>query len=330
MDRMNKSTPRLKQKIPNFFVFVFLILCIVGMGYAENRNPPKIKVITSVFPLMEFAQAVCGERGKVSLLLPPGAEIHTWRPRPSDMIKIAKSDVLIHIGAGLEPWLEDVLESVNNPRLHIFKAMDSVLPTESVEYKEHIPHEHQHIEGADGHRHDTIDPHIWLDFVIDQRIIDALVELFSQIEPGNSALFQRNGIAYKQKLQECDRRYREELARCKSRTFILGGHAAFGYMAQRYGLRQLSLYGVSPDSRPTPRQLVRIVDLAKEHDIDMIYFEVYVSDDLAKVIAEEVGAKTCVLNPASNLTPEQSKENLTFLEIMDHNLESLKKGLSCD
>ncbi len=311
-------------------VSFFQILFILGFCLGGCKAQTKIRVTASVFPLKEFAQAVCGERGEVSLLLPPGAEIHTWRPRPSDLIKISKSDVFIHIGADLEPWLNDVLKSINNPNLRILKASDSVLPIERVEHQPEIDHEEQHDEHAHEHTHGTLDPHIWLDFVIDQKIIDNIVELFSRMEPENSELFERNGAVYKQKLEEYDRRFREELGQCKNRTFILGGHAAFGYLARRYNLHQVSLYGVSPDSMPTPKQLVRVVKLAKQHQINVIYFEVYVSDDLAKVIAEEVGAKTLVLNPAANLTVEQTKANMTFLDIMNQNLASLKKGLSCD
>lgn len=311
-------------------VSFFQILFILGFCLGGCKAQTKIRVTASVFPLKEFAQAVCGERGEVSLLLPPGAEIHTWRPRPSDLIKISKSDVFIHIGADLEPWLNDVLKSINNPNLRILKASDSVLPIERVEHQPEIDHEEQHDEHAHEHTHGTLDPHIWLDFVIDQKIIDNIVELFSRMEPENSELFERNGAVYKQKLEEYDRRFREELGQCKNRTFILGGHAAFGYLARRYSLHQVSLYGVNPDSRPTPKQLVRVMELAKEHQINVIYFEVYVSDDLAKVIAEEVGAKTLVLNPAANLTVEQTKANMTFLDIMNQNLASLKKGLSCD
>ena len=316
--------------IRKILVSFFLSIFTIGFCLGDCKAQTKIKVIASVFPLMEFAQAVCGDRGEVSLLLPPGAEIHTWRPRPSDMIKISKSDVFIHIGAGLEPWLDDVLKSVNNRNLRILRASDSVLLMEKVEHQPEIDHEEQYDEHSHEHTHGTLDPHIWLDFIIDQRIIDSIVELFSRMEPEDSELFERNGAAYKQKLEECDRRFREELGKCKNRTFILGGHAAFGYLARRYSLQQVSLYGVSPDSRPTPKQLVRVVELAKQHQINVIYFEVYVSNDLAKVIAEELGAKTLVLNPGANLTVEQTKANMTFIDIMNQNLASLKKGFSCD
>lgn len=308
------------------FKILFMLWFCLGSGKAQT----KIKVTASVFPLKEFTQAVCGDRGEVSLLLPPGAEIHTWRPRPSDIIKISSSDLFVHVGAELEPWLDDVLKSVNNPNLRILKASESVMPMERVEHRAEIAHENHQDEHVRKHEHGTLDPHIWLDFSIDQRIIDSIVGMFSKIEPENSELFERNGTVYKQKLEECDRRFKTELSRCKSNTFILGGHAAFGYLARRYNLHQVSLYGVNPDSRPTPKQLVRVVELAKKHQISVIYFEVYVSDDLAKVIANEVGAKTLVLNPAANLTIEQIQANVSFLDIMSQNLENLKKGLSCE
>ena len=303
---------------------------MLGFYSGNSLAQTKVRVTVSVFPLMEFAQAVCGEWGEVSLLLPPGAEIHTWRPRPSDMIKVANSDVFIHIGADLEPWLEDVIKSVNNPNLRILRAIDSVPPTERVKNQQESREEDLFEEHAHEHTHGTLDPHIWLDFTIDQRIIDSIVELFSLMEPKNRELFEKNGASYKKKLEKYDRRFREELGHCDNRVFILGGHAAFGYLARRYNLHQISLYGLSPDSKPTPKELVRVVELAKEHQISVIYFEVYVSDDLAKVIADEVGAKTLVLNPAANLTVAQTKENMTFLDIMSQNLSSLKKGLSCE
>ncbi len=308
------------------FKILFMLWFCLGSGKAQA----KIKVTASVFPLKEFTQAVCGDRGEVSLLLPPGAEIHTWRPRPSDIIKISSSDLFVHVGAELEPWLDDVLKSVNNPNLRILKASESVMPMEKVELREEIAHEDHQDEHVREHEHGTLDPHIWLDFSIDQRIIDSIVGMFSKIEPENSELFERNGTVYKQKLEECDRRFKTELGRCKGNTFILGGHAAFGYLARRYNLHQVSLYGVNPDSRPTPKQLVRVVELAKKHQISVIYFEVFVSDDLAKVIADEVGAKTLVLNPAANLTIEQIQANVSFLDLMSQNLENLKKGLSCE
>ncbi len=302
---------------------------MLGCLFGDCEVRSRIKITTSVFPLWEFAKAVAGERGEVEFLLPPGAEIHTWRPRPSDILKITSSDVFVYIGADLEPWLDDVLKSVNNPNLHILKASDGIALMEREESRKETLHEDSHSGHEHEHIHGALDPHIWLDFAIDQKVIESIVSLLCQMEPENRSLFEGNGAAYKKKLEDIDRRFREDLGRCKGDTFILGGHAAFGYLARRYNLHQISLFGVNPNSSPTPKQLVRVVELAKKYHINVIYFEVYVSDDLARVIAEEVGAKTLVLNPAANLSKEQMNTGNTFLDIMEQNLMHLKEGLSC-
>ncbi|UCC41315.1 MAG: zinc ABC transporter substrate-binding protein [Candidatus Aminicenantes bacterium] len=278
----------------------------------------EINIVTSVFPLKEFAEAVCGDRGEVSLLLPPGAEIHTWKPRPSDIVRISSADIFIYIGRDLEPWLHGILRSVKNPKLRILEA------SQGISLMEEESHRHQHAD-----EHEAVDPHIWLDFEIDQIIIDKITAVLSEVHPEGSSIFKRNAGIYKEKLQKLDIKYREGLRSCVHRTFIIGGHAAFGYLARRYNLHQISLYGLSPDSKPTAKQLIEVIEEAKEHKIKTIYFEIAVSDDLTRVISEEIGARILVLNPGANLSKEQLRSGVTFFDIMEKNLESLKHGLIC-
>jgi len=301
-----------------FFLSLFLAFGLLGFQTLNLKASHKTKIITSVFPLKEFAETVCGDRGEVNLLIPPGAEIHTWKPRPSDIIRISSADVFIYIGQDLEPWLHDILESVRSEELRVLEA------SEGISLIEEESHEHPH-----GHEHAGVDPHIWLDFEIDQIIVDKIAAILSEVDPEGASVFWRNAGLYKKKLQQLDMKYREELNRCVHRTFILGGHAAFGYVARRYNLHQISLYGLSPDSKPTPKQLIEVVEQAKEHRTEAIFFEIAVSDELARVIAKEVGARTLVLNPGANLTKEQLKSGVTFFDIMNKNLESLKDGLIC-
>ncbi len=302
-----------------FFLRFFLILVIFGFQAQDLDAAKKIRVVTSVFPLLEFAGAVSGERGEVSLLLPPGAEIHTWRPRPSDIIRLSSADLFIYIGADLEPWLHDLLKSIRNPNLRVLEASRGI-PLVDEEGIVHNVHEHEH--GAH-------DPHIWLDFKNDQRIVDKIAAVLSEMDTEGSSVFKRNAFIYKEKLQRLDQKFKDGLMDCVHRTIILAGHGAFGYLARSYNLRQISLYGLSPDSRPTPKKLIEVVELAKKYGIKVIFFEIRVRDELAKVLAEEVGARTLVLNPGANLTKEQLKSEKTFFDIMEKNLENLKDGLIC-
>jgi len=316
--RLTKQST-LGKKIFMFFLSFFLILILFGFQAQNLDAAKKIRIVTSVFPLLEFAEAVSGKRGEVSLLLPPGAEIHTWQPRPSDIIRLSSADLFIYIGADLEPWLHDLLKSVRNPNLRVLEASRGI-PLIDEEGIVHNAHEHEH--GAH-------DPHIWLDFKNDQRIVGKIAAVLSEMDPKGSSIFKKNASAYKEKLRRLDQKFKDELKDCVHRTIILGGHAAFGYLARSYDLRQISLYGLSPDSSPTPKKLIDVVELAKKHRIKVIFFEIYVSDELAKVLAEEVGARTLVLNPGANLTKKQLKSGKTFFDIMEANLENLKDGLDC-
>jgi zinc transport system substrate-binding protein len=313
--------PRIKSSLIAVFA---AILVVFQVPYLDSAR--KIRIVTSVFPLMEFAQAVCGERGEVHLLVPPGAEIHTWQPRPSDIVRLSSADLFIFIGSSMEPWLQDILDSVQNPDLRTLEASQGIplIERDSAGSEHESEHEDEHAHEAEG-----VDPHIWLDFQNDQIIIDKIAVALSGLNPEGTSIFRKNAAVYKQRLRALDEKFRGSLQECTHKVFILGGHAAFGYMARRYGLRQISLYGVSPDSSPTPKRLIEIVELAKKHKIKVIFFEASVSDELARVLAKEVGARTLVLNPGANLTKEELKLGKTFFDIMEENLENLKDGLVC-
>jgi zinc transport system substrate-binding protein len=308
-----------RQKIPLIFLMVYLFVGNGTHGYFRSKQDVPVKIMATIFPLKEFAQAVLAEWGSVDLLLPPGAEIHTWQPKPSDLMKLSSADVFLYVGARLEPWVEDILRSVKNPALRVIEASDglNLLKDEGDEL------EHQ------DHDHGAADPHIWLDFTNDEMIIDRIAEVLCSILPDKQAVFRSNADGYKKKLQALDEKYKVSLERCDQKTLVLGGHSAFGYMARRYGLHQISLYGLSPDAKPTPRQLIEVIELVKKRRIGSIFFEVNVNSELAKVIASETGAKTLVLNPGASMSREQRNSSITFLDIMEKNLESLTDGLRC-
>jgi zinc transport system substrate-binding protein len=312
-----------------------MVLLFSGLSCRKAEDRDRLRIVATVFPLAEFAENIVGPHGEVKLLLPPGAEAHSWRPRPSDMVGLAQADLIIFIGGGMEPWLQDILDSVDNPGLRELEASRGLM---LLQEQEHLRSEHQHgpsshSDDASEHRKEEItgrfDPHIWLDFANDQLIIRNLTRVLTQLAPLHSDFFQKRAESYIVQLQALDEAYRRGLAHCQNRTLILGGHAAFGYLAHRYDLVQIALFGLNPDAKPTVKQLKDVVDLAKEHRIEAVFFEEMVNEDLAHVLAEEISAQTLVLNPGANLTREQLEQGVTFLELMRINLDHLKKGLGC-
>ena len=157
------------------FLILFSFLSLWALPEDGLDASSKIKIVTTIFPLMEFSKAVSGKQGEVSLLLPPGAEIHTWKPRPSDIIRVSSADLFIYIGADLEPWIHSFLGSIKNPKLRVLEA-GSVLSL-LVEDRSFLRH---------GHQHQASDPHFWLDFEMDQVIVDKIASLLSELDAKNS------------------------------------------------------------------------------------------------------------------------------------------------
>ena len=320
----------MKRRCAGLFIPKWLWILIFALSFhffpsihpcAQGRE--KLRVVTTLFPLQEFAVAVGGESARVDLLLPPGAEPHAWEPKPSDLAKIQKADVFIYIGRAMEPWAGDLLKASRGTALKIVEASKGL---ELLEGKA------PHTESSPVHKHareEKVDPHVWLDFSLDAKIIEAIASAFAEKDPANAPQFQARAKEYRSRLEALDEKYQTSLARCRHRQIILGGHSAFAYLAKRYGLQQVPLYGVSPNAEPNPKRLTEVIQAARSHGVKFIFFEEMVNPKLARVLAQEAGLQTLVLYDGANLTRDQLKQKVTFLELMEKNLKSLRQGLDC-
>jgi zinc transport system substrate-binding protein len=300
----------MKKQITGTLLLGLLLFPTLSPSPADT---PRLRIVTSIFPLLEFARAVGGAGVDVSLLLPPGAGVHTWQPRASDIIKMSQAEVFVYIGGGLEPWVTEFLHSVSNKRLRVLAVAD-FLPLE----KEKQP-------GAE-----AADPHVWLDFANDRTIVDHLARTLGEIDAARAPLYASQAAVYDTKLEELDRLYAEGLRSCARRTLLLAGHAAFGYLARRYGLDQVSLTGLSPDAEPTPSAVVALVELARKRHIGSVFREARESPRLAELLSREIPARIFVLNPGANLSQPEWTSGVTFISLMRENLMNLKRGLGCD
>jgi len=271
--------------------------------------------MATVFPLREFAAAVAGDRGETELLLPPGAVVHTWQPRPGDIRKLAECHLLLFIGANLEPWLPGMVKALPGGKVRTFEATEGLALIEGDE--------------ASGHDHGVMDPHVWLDFELDARIVRKIADELSLIDPDGRPVFMANAEKLIARLRDLDAKFRNGLAGCRSKDIVLAGHGAFGYLARRYGLVQTALYGLSPDAQPRPLDLMNAVDYCRRRGIRTIFFENSVAPDLSRTLAREIGGRILVLHAGHNLTRDEQDRGVGFFELMEENLNSLRDGLGC-
>jgi zinc transport system substrate-binding protein len=233
-------------------------------------------------------------------LTPAGAEPHDLELTPRAVSRIQRASVVLYLGHGFQPAVSDAVKDASGERVDILQD----LPLHSASGQE---------SGL------TADPHVWLDPVLFQRIVGRIARALPQ--PVHTAPLLA-------KLRSLDRAYRLGLAHC-ARSDIVTSHAAFGYLAQRYGLHQIAITGLTPESEPSPQQLLRVVALVRKTHATTVFFEELVSPRLAETVAHEVGVRTAVLDPIEGLTPSEKRRGENYLTLMRQNLAALRKALSC-
>lgn len=275
------------------------------------KQPNKLQVAASFYPLYFFAEQIGGDKADVINITPAGAEPHDYEPTAQDIAKIENSKMIILNGGGLEAWGQNLKQNIN-PSHTIIVVAGEVLTNQ------------QFIEDGKS----IIDPHVWLSPVLAKKMADKIVQGFVEIDSKNKDYYLKNRDALKAKLDDLDNQYKEGLANCNGKS-IVTSHAAFGYLADTYGFKQIPISGLSPDAEPSPKQLAEIAKFVKSNNINYIFFESLVSPKLSDTIASEAGAKTLVLNPIEGLTNEQILQGKNYFTEMQNNLTNLKIALQC-
>jgi zinc transport system substrate-binding protein len=302
-------------------VIVCLVLSLILPSCQQKTekvmHEKRFTVVTTLFPLYDFARNIAKEKADVILLLPPGIEPHSYEPRPGDIAKIQQADIFIYTGRFMEPWSENLLKSIGSRGPLVIDSSKVIMLSEE--------------DGNNrNHEHAMMDPHIWLDFSNAKKMVVNILDGFLKKDLAQKDFYIKNADDYKKKLDDLDRKFRDSLASCKKDTIIHGGHFAFGYLTRRYNIRYLSAYkGFSPDAEPTPGNLIELARKIKEHDIKYVFHEELISPKMAELIARETGAKILMLHGAHNITKDEMEKGITFISLMEQNLRNLKVGLEC-
>ena len=303
-----------------------LVLIVPGCRKHEEQKG-KLQVVTTLFPLYDFAKRIGGDKAQVTLLLPPGVEPHSFEPRPEDIVRVNHADLFIYTNRYMEPWAASIIAGIDRGRAQIVEGGKGIplMPAPEVDDEGHA-----HGPGdahGDEHGHGGMDPHIWLDFDNARHIAENILAAFVARDPSNKAYYEQNAAGLTKDLAALDERYRKTLAGCPKKVFLHGGHYAFGYLAKRYGLRYISASAVNADAEPTPAKLAQLVNTMRRERLNYVFTEELLSRRVAETIARETGAKVLTLRAAHNLTREEFDKGVTFISLMEQNLQNLKTGL---
>ena len=289
-------------------IAVGLIVWLTGSTLNEDNSTGRISVAASFYPYGEFARIVGGEYVTVRVITAPGSEPHDFEPSPQDILAVYRAKVFAYNGGGIDAWADRLEPDLADVQIVRGLASADILRTDPDDPK-------------------SSDPHVWLDPIIAQKIVEKIADALIAIDPAHQTTYTANSAAYQNELKALDQVYRTSLASCTKQA-IVTAHAAFGYLTDRYHLLQIAISGLE-EEEPSPAQLAKIAKVVKEQGIKYIFTETLTSPRLSETIAEEVGAETLVLNPLEGLTEAEAAAGANYLSVMNDNLAKLQTALDC-
>lgn len=315
-----------KRKIPLILTLLSLLLFVsacstfedVTSGLEESGKP---QIVTSIFPVYEIVREVAGEQADVHLMVGASEDAHHYEPSAKSILLVNEADAFIYSSDEMEFWASDMLKVVENDSLHTIQIAEG-LDLAIGEAQEHDDHEDE--ADHEGHDHGNIDPHIWLDPVAIHKQIPMLVETLAEIDPAGEAIYRENGTKLAAELEELDAAFRASFDSAEKRSFVVQ-HKAFGHLAKRYHLTQMSVGGLSTEVEPNPKDLIKIIDFVEENNTEVIFYQSGDTSAVAETISAETGTEFSVLYDLENKPAGIEETGNIYLKAMYHNLEELQK-----
>ena len=306
---------KLSLKIIFLLLIAVFSLFIAFMNKKESPSDTRPMVAVTTFSLHDILHHISGDTLKIVNVLPFGVDPHSFEPTPKLIGDIEKSKLFIYSGAGLEPWthgFDFVSKTINMSKFVKLREL----------------HEEEHDEKKNHHSHSGKDPHYWLDFSNMIQATNIITTELIKLFPMYQKLYSDNRDKYIKMLKKLDLEYKNQLLSCKKDTIIVN-HNAFGYLADKYHFHVESLSGLSPEAMPNAKNIIRIIEIIKEHQVSTLFFESFASNRVINSIAKEASVEVDVLQPLGNITADEAKQHLTYQTLMKINLLKLSKGLEC-
>jgi len=311
---------------------VLVSLCACGTANQPELPDDRINIVCTVFPAYDFSRVIAGERGNVILLMPPGAESHSYEPTPQDMAALTECELIVANGGVGEQWLETMLSAgeVSAPVVYMLDCA-RLVEEEHKEGMQKAQHAHVHDESCDHeHEHETeFDEHVWTSPVNAVKISEAICQALCTIDPEGAEYYAENYVLYSEKLMELDAKFRKVTDSAEHKLMIFADRFPVRYFTEEYGLEYYAAFpGCAEDTEPSARTVAFLIDKVREEGIGAVYFIEFSNEKMADVIVEDTGCKKLLFHSCHNVSAHELEAGVSYLSLMEQNLESLKEGMS--
>ena len=314
---------------------VALAIFVVGLGVLggaaimRSAKSDESEIIVSNFVAFDFVRAVAGNTDGLKMLVKPGAEIHDFEPTPSDVLKLKNAKLVIDNGGESDEWIKRLLETNEVDKNKTLRLMDLVKVKEE-ELVEGMEEENEagESEGEEAEEPEY-DEHIWTSPKNAVELVRGIERKMSEVEPERAEEYQENAEKYVAKILEVDKKIREVVKNGSKKELVFGDRFPFRYFVDEYGLKYFAAFpGCASQTEASGKTVKFLVDKVKNDDVKAVLKIELSSGKLAETIAEEAGGvEVLELNAAHNIAQEEFERGVTYVEIMNRNVETLEKAL---
>ncbi|MFF8472470.1 metal ABC transporter substrate-binding protein [Streptomyces sp. NPDC015414] len=320
-ERRRRASSRIGTAGPALAVATALGLATLtgcSTGSAAAGDPGRFQVVASFYPMAFLAERIGGGHVDVTTLTSPGQEPHDLEISPRQIGRLEQSDAVLYL-KGLQPNVDDAVAQ-SPVRAKIDAASLTTLEQHGNEVGGHAAGHDTH----EGEESGGKDPHIWLDPVRYAQVAEGVGRAFEKADPDHAADYRKNTAALVRKLDALNTRFEDGLAHTDTKVFGTT-HAAFGYLAERYGLTEEAINGLDPESEPSAARIRDLQRMAEADGVTTVFYETLVSGRTAKTVADDGGLRTDVLDPLEGITSKS--RGTDYFSVQEANLKALQRAL---
>lgn len=316
------------KKILKVCSVVLMIFLLIGLSGCNKEKEKKLTIVSTNYPGYDFARAILknNENISIKMLLKPGADLHHYEPTPQDIIDIKNSKMFIYVGGDSDEWVKNILKEIDVNKTKVVKLMDMVnlVTEEEVEGMQSSEEDHNHHEDEEEY-----DEHVWTSPINAMKIVNNLKEEIIKIDYNNKKIYESNAEEYIKKLNNIDIEIKKIIKYAKRTEILFADRFPLRYFTEEYKLKYYAAFpGCAHETEASAKTISFLVDKVKEDKIPVV-FHIELSDKkIAKTISKETGAKILEFNSAHNITKEDFDKGITYIDIMNRNIEVLKEALN--
>lgn len=314
----------MKKLLALIFCAVMCFSLFTSCSPQENKEGDngKINVVATIFPPYDFSRQIGRDRINLTLLLPPGAESHTYEPTPADMITMQEADVFIYVGGENDTWIREILENIDTSKMKIVRLMDCVKTVDE-----------ELVEGMEAEKESggetEPDEHVWTSPVNAMKISKDICDALCEADPGNAPEYKSNLNNYLSDLEDLNLKFQEIVSGAERKTVVFGDRFPLRYFADEYGLTYFAAFpGCSSETEPSAKTIAFLIDKVKQEKIPVVFYIEFSNHQTADTIAQGAGVQTMLFHSCHNVSKDDLNSGATYLSLMNQNAEALEAALS--